>query len=560
MLTQSKRTKFLRWQGSKYSPLARQLEIFQVAVKFFFYLGWDRLLGNDLPSQRHRRAQWLVGQLLALGPTFIKIGQSLSTRADLLPIEYVQELSQLQDRVPAFSTQEAITVIEGELGKSIYALFREFEPVPLASASLGQVHKAQLYTGEMVVVKVQRPGLEGLLNLDFEVTHRLIRLGNRYLPPVKKFDLEAIYEEFFELLFQEIDYIHEGKNADRFRENFKEHSRILVPKVYWQYTTRRVLTLEYLPGIKVTDRQSLESEGINLDKIIQLGICCYLKQLLEDGFFQSDPHPGNLAVSSVGELIFYDFGTMAEVKAMSKERLVQTFFAILTNDTDKVVEALIYIGLPEPIADLSPIKRIVAFLLENFRDKPVDIRALEEVSDEIYLMFKQQPFRLPSEMTFIIKSLTTLDGIARALDPQYNLLAASQPFFKTMATSNGRGDLVSALAKQARDFLKNTWQRPSKTERLMNQLEARIERGELQFRIRSLENERALKKIHLGIKTLIYACLTGFTLLSATILLSTAYSKLAIIAFSLSGLCCLFLLRYLITLSLQERVDKFVDQ
>lgn len=325
MLVKSKISKPLRWQRSQYSPLARQFEVSRIVTQFIFYLSWDKLTLNNSSRRRHLRAQWLVKKLLDLGPTFIKIGQSLSTRADLIPIEYVQELQQLQDKVPPFGIADAIAVIESELGKPVDILFQEFESVPLASASLGQVHKAKLHSGEEVVIKVQRPGLEGLFNLDFEVLHQVVRTGKRYLPDLKKYDLEAIYQEFFELLFQEIDYIHEGKNADRFRENFKSYSRILVPTIYWQYTTKKILTLEYLPGIKVDDRASLEAQGIALDDIIQLGICSYLKQLLIDGFFQSDPHPGNMAVSLSGDLIFYDFGTMAEVKSASRNQMIETF-------------------------------------------------------------------------------------------------------------------------------------------------------------------------------------------------------------------------------------------
>jgi predicted unusual protein kinase regulating ubiquinone biosynthesis (AarF/ABC1/UbiB family) len=556
MLVRSKTSKPLRWQRSQYSPLVRQLEVSRIAAQFILYLGWDKLTLNTSPQRRHRRARWLVKKLLDLGPTFIKIGQSLSTRADLIPIEYVQELQQLQDKVPPFGIAEAIAAIESELGKPIDILFEEFESVPLASASLGQVHKAKLHSGEEVVVKVQRPGLEGLFNLDFEVLHQVVRTGKRYLPDLKKYDLEAIYQEFFELLFQEIDYINEGKNAERFRENFKSYSRIKVPTIYWQYTTKKILTLEYLPGIKVDDRPSLEAQGINLDDIIQLGICSYLKQLLIDGFFQSDPHPGNMAVSLSGDLIFYDFGTMAEVKSASRNQMVETFFAVLQKDTDKVVEAMIYMGLIEPMPDMTPVKRIVAFLLEEFRDKPVDIKAFEKVGEEVYLMFKQQPFRLPAQMTFIIKSITTLDGIARALDPQYNLLAASQPFVKSLAFASGRENLVVTLAKSAKNFIKNKWWQPSATERYIRRLEEKIERGELQFRVRSLESERTLKRIYKAIKCLLYACLTGLSLFVATLLLSSVYSKFAIVAFGLSGLWGLFLLKSLIVLAIQERIDK----
>ncbi len=543
----------LSWERTQYSPLKRQWDIMLVALQLGVNLGWDFLFGKN-SAQHHRRARWLVRKLVELGPSFIKIGQALSTRPDLIPLEYIQEFSQLQDRVPPFLSEEAIAIVEEELGKSVYALFKEFERVPLASASLGQVHRATLYTGEKVVVKVQRRALEQLFNLDFEVLHRLIRLGNQFFPGFKKYELESIYQEFFQLLFNEIDYIHEGKNAERFRENFQNYPRVIVPKVYWQYTTKRVLTLEYLPGIKINDRNSLVENGIDTDQIIQLGICAYLKQLLEDGFFQSDPHPGNMAVTQDGQIIFYDFGTMAEIKALAKEQMIQTFFAVLRKDADRVLEMLVYMGLIKPVSDMTPVKRLIRFLLEKFRDRPVDIREFEEIGTEIYIMFEHQPFRLPPQMTFILKSLTTLDGIARALDPQYNLLAASKPFVQSIATSANQGNILVAIARQTRDFIQHKLQQPSRLELLAQSFEARLEQGDLQIRIRALESERTLKIIYLALKTLIYSFLTGFSLLCALIILSTAYSKWAVILFGLAGLFCLYLCRSLVRLSIQEKL------
>ena len=548
-----------RWQRPKYSPLARQIDIFGSAVKLLFYLWWDKTVANNSPKHRNRRAQWLVGTLLDLGPTFIKIGQALSTRADLLPLEYVQALGQLQDRVPEFSTAEAIALIESELGNSIHALYRDFDPFPLASASLGQVHKARLHTGEDVVVKVQRPGLEKLFNLDFEVLHRLVRFSQRYVPWTRKYDLEAIYHEFFDLLYKEIDYIHEGKNAELFSQNFIGYPRIIVPAVYWKYTTKKVLTLEYVPGIKIDDRQTLEACSLNVKEIIQLGICCYLKQLLQDGFFQSDPHPGNMAVSPDGNLIFYDFGTMAEVKPMAKDQMIKTFFAVLRKDTDEVVNTLTYMGLIEPVPDMMPVRRLIAFILNKFTEKPIDIQAFDEMRSEIYLMFEQQPFRLPAQMTFILKALTTLDGIARTLDPEYNLLAASKPFVKSLV-SKDKGNIVGELAKQARTFIKHRFQQPNAAETYIRRLEARIEQGDLQLRVRSIESDRTLKRINLAIKSLIYACLTGFTLLSGTVLLLGPHINWAIAAFTVSALWFSILLRSLIDLGVKERLDKLAEK
>ncbi len=529
-----------------------------------FYLWWDRTVANKSPHHRNRRAQWLVGTLLDLGPTFVKIGQALSTRTDLLPREYVQALGQLQDKVPPFSSDQAIALIESELGNSIHALYRDFDPFPLASASLGQVHKARLHTGEDVVVKVQRPGLERLFNLDLEVLHRLVRWFERFVPSARKYDLEAIYHEFFDLLYKEIDYIHEGKNADKFRESFSGYPRIIVPTVYWRYTTKKVLTLEYIPGIKIDDRQTMEACGINTKEIIQLGICSYLKQLLQDGFFQSDPHPGNMAVSQEGSLIFYDFGTMTEVKPIAKDQMVKTFFAVLRKDTDEVINTLIYMGLIEPVPDMTPVRRLIGFTLEKFREKPVELEAFDKMRSEIYSLFEQQPFRLPAQMTFILKSLTTLDGIARTLDPEYNLLAASKPFIQSLVVSKQeRGNVVGELAKQARSFIKQKLQQPSRSEILvtrLERLEERIERGELQVRIRATESDRALKQIHLALKSLLYACLAGFTLLSGTVLLVGSHLNWAIAAFSLSGFWFLILLRSLMKLAARERLDKLVEK
>jgi predicted unusual protein kinase regulating ubiquinone biosynthesis (AarF/ABC1/UbiB family) len=551
----------LRWQKLKYSPLARQRDIFWSAAKLFFFVWWDRTVANNSSRHRNRRAQWLVGTLLDLGPTFIKIGQALSTRADLLPPEYVKALGQLQDRVPEFSSIKAIALIESELGSSIHTLYQDFDRFPLAAASLGQVHRATLHTGEEVVVKVQRPGLEKLFNLDFEVLHRLLRFADRYFPWTRKYELEAIYHEFFNLLYQEIDYIHEGKNAERFRENFINYPLVIVPAIYWRYSTKKILTLEYVPGIKIDDRSTLEACGLNPKEVIKMGICCFLKQMLQDGFFQSDPHPGNMAVSQDGSLIFYDFGTMAEIKSMAKDQMVKTFFAVLKKDTDEVVSTLTYMGLIEPVADMMPVKRLIAFILDKFTEKPIELQAFDQMRSEIYFMFEQQPFRLPAQMTFILKSLTTLDGIARTLDPEYSLISASKPFIKSLViSSKGKANLVGELARQARSFLKHRLLQPNATEILLRRLEERLEQGEINVRVRSTESDRSLKRVILALKSLIYATLTGFSLLSGTVLLSASYSGLAIAAFTVSGLLFLVLLRSLIDLAVRERLDKFSEK
>ncbi|NEQ74163.1 MAG: AarF/ABC1/UbiB kinase family protein [Okeania sp. SIO2C9] len=559
MLTQDA-SKSLRWQRTQYSPLTRKIDVFSAFGKFFFFLWWDNLFQNKSASVRKLRAQWLVKTMLDLGPTFIKIGQSLSTRADILPKEYVEELGKLQDQVPSFETTEAIAIIESELGNSLYSLYRDFQERPIAAASLGQVHKAKLQTGEEVVVKVQRPGLKSLFDLDVKVVKNVIRFCQKYFAWAKKYELDAIYYDFFKILYQEIDYVNEGKNADRFRENFKDYSEIIVPLVYWNYTTEKVITLEYLPGIKINDKVRLEACNINPKGINQIGVCCYLKQLLLDGFFQADPHPGNLAVSLDGGVIFYDFGMMAEVRSLTKDQMIKTFFAILRKDVDQVLNTLITIGLIEPMPDIMPVKRLVNFLLENFTDKPVDFYNFDEIKEELYVLFEQQPFRLPSQMIFILKSISTLDGIARELDPDYSLVTCAQPFVKSITVAQGRGRVVGELAKQTRDFIKYKLQQPSKSEVLIRQLETKIEDGEIQFRVRSIENDRLLKRINLALKILIYTCFSGFTFLSASVLFVGGFIKAAIVVCILSGLGFILVLKSGFQLSFREKLDKMPDK
>lgn len=548
----------LRWQRQTYSPLARQVDISVSAAKLAFYLWWDRYVAKLSEHHRNRRAQWLVGTLLDLGPTFIKIGQALSTRADLLPLEYVKALGQLQDRVPGFDPKDAIAIIESELGHSIHTLYREFELTPIAAASLGQVHRARLHTGEQVVVKVQRPGLDRLFEMDFRILGRLVRWLDRMFPVARHYALKDIHEEFSEILTREIDYVQEAMNADRFRHNFADHERIVVPKIYPRFTTRRVLTMEYVPGIKVNDRQSLLAIGLDPREINHLGICSYLKQLLQDGFFQADPHPGNMAVTSDGKLIFYDFGMMSEVQPINRNQMVQTFFAVLRKDTDEVIKTLVEMGLIEPMADMTPVKRIVSVLVERFADKPIELQALKSLRNELYAVFEQQPFRLPAKMTFIIKALTTLDGVARDLDPQYNLLAAAKPFVKSLATSPGRGS-VGELARQAKSYLAYQITKPNSTQQAIQRLEERLEQGELQVQVRSIESDRALKNLHLAIKALLYACITGFASLTGAILLVGSIQGGAIFAFVIAGVAGFGLLKALIRLMLRDRMERFMD-
>ncbi|NJK59962.1 MAG: AarF/ABC1/UbiB kinase family protein [Oscillatoriales cyanobacterium SM2_1_8] len=530
-----------------------------------FWLWWDGIRQDTSAETRARRARWLIQTLLELGPVFIKVGQSLSTRVDLLPPEYLTALSALQDSVPPFSTREAVATIEQELGRSLKEVFAEFVEVPLAAASLGQVHRARLHTGEAVVVKVQRPGLRALFDLDSRAVNKLIRVLRKRFDWARKLDLLGIYDEFFTILYQEIDYSIEGKNADRFRENFRDYPQIATPKVFWECSTTKVLTLEYLPGIKVDDVAALRANGLSPRAVNDLGIRSYLKQFLVDGFFHADPHPGNLAVRSDGTLIFYDYGMMAEIPALDKEQMVQTFFAILKKDANEVVDRFVAMGLLVPSSDMSPVKRIVQFVLDRFTEKPFDVKAFVEVKDEVYLLFEKQPFRLPAKMTYLLKSMSTLVGIALILDPQYNFKAAAQPFVKTLALATGNTGAIAEFARQAKDFLVYKFRQPSATEVILRRLEERLERGELLIQVQSLESERTLKRIEMAVLCVLYGCLAGLGAIAGVLLVALSFSRpgfglWAVVCGIGTVLSLLKLSQSVLVLSLRTQIDRLVSK
>lgn len=299
------------WSRGRYSKTTRFVRIWSFVLRFLAELWYNgkpwTYVGGFTPEKKlerqRRQAVWIRETMLRLGPTFIKLGQFFSTRADIFPSEYVVELSQLQDRVPAFSYAQVEEILLKDLGKPIDLLFADFDPIPLAAASLGQVHRATLHSGEAVVVKVQRPGLQRLFAIDLDILKGITHFFQRHPKWGKGRDWIGIYEECRRILWEEIDYLNEGRNADTFRRNFRGRQWAKVPRVYWRYASRRVLTLEYVPGIKISDYDALEAAGLDRTVLARLNAQAYLHQILDDGLFHADPHPGNLAVDPSGALI-----------------------------------------------------------------------------------------------------------------------------------------------------------------------------------------------------------------------------------------------------------------
>lgn len=391
-----------------------------------FFIGGEK---NKIANQE-KQAVWLKDKLIDLGPTFIKIGQSMGTRADLLPLPFVKELGELVDSVPPFPNDVAFARIEHELGLKINEAYAEFDLEPVAAASLGQVYRARLHSGEEVAVKVQRPNLEATIKGDIVILKKVAAFAERFPQLNENADWAGMLREFDETVHEEMDYSDEGRNAERFRENFKNWGNIHVPKIYWNATTSKVLTMEFIHGVKVTDLEAQAQQNISPEKVNRLLIKTYLKQLLEDGFFHADPHPGNLLVMADGRLAFFDFGMVGRITQDLQAKMIDAFFHVVSKDPAGIADDLIALDFLKPGTSPETVKPVVERMFEfHFDLKLKDINFKELTYDLADVMY-DYPFRLPSNFTYIMRALMTLEGIGIITDPEFNFFETAKPYAK----------------------------------------------------------------------------------------------------------------------------------
>ena len=402
-------------------------------------------------QRRHFEGARIRRELIALGPTFIKIGQMLSTRVDLLPLEYTEELKELLDRVPPFPNERAFAIVEQELGRPIKELYQSIDANPIAAASLGQVYRARLKTGEEVVVKVQRPDLEERIALDV-ATLRHVAPRVEATGALKATNWDAIIDEFAAVIADEIDYVKEVENAERFRDNFAKWPEVYVPTVYHDLSTRRVITMEYIPGIKVDDHDGLRRMGLLPITIAEFMVKTYLKQLLEDGFFHADPHPGNLRVMPDGRLAFFDFGMAGELSLDLQSQLVDAFFHIVDRDWMALLRDAVRLGfLRMDENDAAALEELGHLLIKQYESVRIRDLAFNDMRQEVADVLYRYPFQIPAHFTFILRALTTLEGVGSKADPGFNFFAVARPYAKEfMLKREGRylgGKLISRVLR-----------------------------------------------------------------------------------------------------------------
>ncbi len=554
-----------RWNRTNYSKRRRTIDIWSFFLTFLngswidgkkwsYFGGYTEVKQS---ARKRKQAIWIRDTFLELGPTFIKLGQLFSTRADLFPVEYVEELSKLQDRVPAFDYAQVEKIIERDLGKPLPELFANFEPIPLAAASLGQVHLAKLHTGEEVVVKVQRPGLKRLFTIDLEILRGIAK----YFQNHPKWgqggrDWLGIYDECCRILWEETDYISEGQNADTFRRNFRSQDWVKVPRVYWRYSSTHTLTLEYLPGIKISHYEGLEAAGLDRQEIARQSATAYLQQLLTDGFFHADPHPGNVAIDpESGALIFYDFGMMGRIAPGTKSKLMDTLLAVAGRNADRVVRGLVDLGAISADADTDPIRRSIQYLLDNFLDQPFEAQSISQITDDLYDIAYGQPFRFPATFTFVMRAFSTIEGVGKGLDPDFNFMAAAQPFALQIMNSNSNGTpdantFLAEIGRQAAQVGTSALGLPRRIEDTIDKLE----RGDLRVRVRSSETDRYLRRLSAMQQNTNYAILVATFTLSATMLFVNQYAIAAGVVGTVALIALVIWFRQMRKLDRQDRL------
>ncbi|MBE9157610.1 AarF/ABC1/UbiB kinase family protein [Nodosilinea sp. LEGE 06152] len=422
---------------------ARFVGIFLPLISFFAQLWLDARAGRSAQNEVKRAVQ-LRTMLTNLGPAYIKIGQALSTRPDLVPPVFLEELTTLQDQIPPFPNVTAYRFIEEELGAPPSQIYAEISESPIAAASLGQVYKGKLHSGEDVAIKVQRPGLARNIALDLHILRGLARFATNRISQIRS-DLVAILDEFGERIFEEMDYTHEGENAQRFAKLYGHIPDIYVPHVYPQYTARRVLTMEWIEGTKLTNIDKLDRLGIDASHLIEVGVQCSLRQLLEHGFFHADPHPGNLLAMADGQLAYLDFGMMSEVKPYQRYGLIEAVVHMVNRDFEGLANDYVKLEFLTPDTDLTPIIPALANVFSNALGASVAEMNFKSITDDFSALMYEYPFRVPAYYALIIRSLVTLEGIAINVDPEFKVLSKAYPYVAKRLLTDPSPELRASL-------------------------------------------------------------------------------------------------------------------
>ncbi|MBW2094121.1 MAG: AarF/ABC1/UbiB kinase family protein [Deltaproteobacteria bacterium] len=483
-----------------YRHIQRYRQILTVLFKYGFGDLIDTLkieqyleIGLQMISRKRRekietlsRAERVRMALEELGPTFIKMGQILSTRPDLLPVEFLRQLSKLQDDVPAFAFELVKEGIEQELGRPLGDVFQEFEETPLASASIGQVHKARLMNGDPVIVKVQRPDIKRMIEVDLEIMLHLATLMERHLKAMEIHRPTRVVEEFARTLEMELDYTLEAAHAERFAAQFLGERTIYVPKVYREATSKRILTMEYIEGIKASELEKLEKAGLDTRKIARRGFDLILKQIFIHGFFHADPHPGNVFILPNNIICFLDFGMMGRIRRQAREDFADLIMGIVQRDETKAAHSLVAMTTPDDKTDLSALERDVAQFIDKHFYRPLRDLEMGKLLQNLMEMTTRHRLRIPPDLFLMLKALATEEGLGKMLDPDFDAMKQAAPFIRRVQMDRLRPKRIAGdIFDSGSEFLHLLREIPGEVREILRQ--ARQGRIKIEFEHRGLE-------------------------------------------------------------------------
>lgn len=512
---------------------------FGLVADFLFQYARARLSGHTYDffedSEHNRKRAIRIREMaLDMGGLPIKVGQFLSSRVDVLPREYVEELALLQDEVPGVPFDDIRDIVEGELGEPIGRLFSTFDPLPVAAASLGQVHAARLLSGHRVAVKVQRPQIEEVIEADLYALRYIVSWLDRHTPIARRLDVKLILREFEETLRLELDYRREAHHAERLSVMFATSSDVLIPRIYWSLTTSKVLTMQFMDGIKVTDFPALERAQISRSLVAEILLQSYLTQIVTYGFFHADPHPGNILIRPGPEVVLLDHGMVGEISPAVRENLRRIFLAVVRRDYEQIVASLDRLGFVPPTADVMALRRVVAWAMDTFYEmsfaelQAVDpVVVLERLQEVIYT----ESIRIPPNFAFLGRALGTLSGLCTALDPSFQFAAVAEPFARRLLEERrGLSGIVSQVREEARSFASTAYSLPYLTRGALE----RVQQGELDFHRELTDAVQALERVETAMRRLLSGLVLAAFLVAGAFLFPTHYRALSIGAFAVS--------------------------
>lgn len=484
-----------------YRHVNRYRQIITVLFKYGFGDLVDRLhvgqyleIGMQMVSRKRRervekltRSERLRMALEELGPTFVKMGQILSSRPDLIPVEFIEELSKLQDSVPPFPFSQVREIIETELTSPIDEIFQRFEETPLAAASIGQVHRAQLKDGEDVIVKVQRPGIRATIEVDLEILLHLATLIERHIEEWEIHRPTRIVEEFARSLAKEIDYTIEASNAERFARQFTGNSSVYVPRIFMETTTKQVLTMEFIDGIKASEIDKLDNAGLDRSIIASRGADLILEQVFKHGFFHADPHPGNVFIMPDNVICYLDFGMMGRVDRYAREHFADIVYGYVRRDESKIADAILKVVEWDKEPDRRVLERDISDFVESYLYKSLKDLHIADILQKLLELITTHGLRLPADIFLMIKAMAQVEGLGLVLDPDFDMTERAAPFIKHIKLARlSPKRVVSDFLESGGDLVQLLKDIPGEMRTILKQL--RQGKASIIFEHRGLEN------------------------------------------------------------------------